>query len=436
LRAPVNKWFAAAILVAATVGGGYYLLGGDGSDAPQKPSWGQVRRGEIVSVVSSTGRVVPALNVEIKCKASGEVVRITRDVSDAVTKGELLVELDPIDEQRRVSKAEIALSASRARVQQKKSALAISERNLVTNRSRAKTALDSARARAVDATSKAERVLRLLEKKLASQEEYDTAKTVSVQADAEHAHAETRLEELKTEELALEMARQDLLLAGAQVKSDEITLADARSRLSETKICAPISGVVSSRRAEIGQIVSSGINNIGGGTTLMSVADLNVIYVLAAVDESDIGGVKLDQEAVVSVDAYPDEVFDGRVARIATSGVSVSNVVSFEVRIEVTDPKKGLLKPEMTANIDIITAQKDDALLVPAEAVTKTSKGYFIHTGFGETEQTPRQVTIGIRNDSTIEVLDGVEEGEKVLLNSDGADSKWRSDDRRGPFGR
>jgi len=436
-----RRWAVVSVVVALVVVVGL-TSGEDDADA-KAPSVATVVRGPITALVSSTGRIVPELDVEIKCEASGEVVAIPHDVSDVVKKGELLVELDPVDEQRRVQQAEIALSASRARVEQKRSSLTITERNLATSRTRALAALESAKVRAADARAKADRGKSLLEKRLLSQEQYDTLETAAAAAAADLTSARARIEELETEEMSLSISRQDLKLAEAQVASDEITLADARERLKETKVYAPIDGVVSDRSVEIGQIVSSGINNIAGGTTLMTVADLTRIYVLAAVDESDIGRVRVGQDADITVDAFPDETFGGNVARIATKGVNVSNVVTFEVKIEIVDDKKAMLKPEMTANVDVVTASKPDALHVPISAVTKTSDGYVAYVvptngpagetaGAGER----RPVTIGIRNDTTIEVVEGLAEDEKILLSTETAESRWRAErKRRGPFG-
>jgi HlyD family secretion protein len=413
----------------------------DGDDEDDKePQIASATRGQIVAIVSTTGRVVPHFEVEIKCKASGEVVALPKDVSDPVEKGMLLVELDPRDEQRRVTQAEISLSASRARVEQQRKSLEVAERTLATDRTRAEATLASATARATDARAKADRTKALLDRRLASKEEYGTAHTAAVQAEAELESAHVRREELRTQELGLEVKRQDLKLAEAQVRSDEITLADAQQRLSETKVFAPIDGVLSSRTVEIGQIVSSGINNIGGGTTLMNVADLSRMFVLAAVDESDIGRVEVGQTAAITTDAYPAVTFEGEVRRIATRGINTSNVVTFEVKIEVTDERRGLLKPEMTASIEVEIARSSDAVLVPAGAVVRGRRGFSVVLAEADGEETRRPVEIGVRNDDMIEITTGLKEGEQVVLGAGGRQSRWRNErDRpRGPrlFGR
>ena len=429
-----RRWALAVAVVAVAVGIVSLAWNGGGGETA-KPVFATVERGPIKAVVATTGRVVPNRDVEIKCKASGEVVSVPFDVSDVVKKGDLLVELDPVDEQRRVTQTEVALSASRATVKKQRAAIRAAEATLVASRRRAEAALASAKAQAENARSRATRMQVLLRKELASREDFDAANTAAVQAEVELENARARVEEIGAEELTLEAKRQDIVLAEAQVKSDEITLADARQRLRETKIYAPIDGVVSSRNVEPGQIVSSGVTNIGGGTTLLTVADLERIYVLAAVDESDIGSIRTGQGAAVTVDAYPERSFSGMVERVATRGVSDSNVVTFEVKIEVRDERRALLKPEMTASVDIVIAESDDALVVPIEALTRRRGRYVVRVDAADAETIERKVDIGVRNDTTVEVRSGLKEGERVMLGSGIAQSRWQREEekKRGP---
>jgi len=429
-----RRWALAVAVVAVAVGIVSLAWNGDG-DEEAKPEFATVERGPIRAVVATTGRVVPNRDVEIKCKASGEVVSVPFDVSDIVKKGDLLVELDPVDEQRRVTQAEVALSASRATVKKQRAAIRAAEASLVASRRRAEASLASAKAQVANARSRADRMQVLLGKELASREDFDAANTAAVQAEGELENARARIEEIGAEELTLEAKRQDIVLAEAQVQSDEINLADARQRLRETKIYAPIDGVVSSRNVEPGQIVSSGVTNIGGGTTLLTVADLDRIYVLAAVDESDIGSIRTGQAAAVTVDAYPERSFSGMVERVATRGESASNVVTFEVKIEVRDEHRSLLKPEMTASVDIVIAESDDALVVPIEALTRRRGRYVVRVDTADAETIERKIDIGVRNDSTVEVRSGLKEGERVQLGSGIARSRWQREEqkKRGP---
>ncbi len=425
----MKRLIVAALAVCFVVGGVYYWKNRQRSaeaDAPESTT-ATVERGPLVLSVSTTGRVVPNLEVEIKCKASGEVIMLPYDVSDPVRKGDLLVELDPINEQRLVRQAEVALSASEARLVQAGQNLLIAEEDLASGGKRAEAALKSAEAAARDADARRLRTQRLFDEDLASREVYDAAETAWIRASADLDNARIRLEELKTEELALELKRQDVRLADSQVESDRIDLLNARQRLKDTKVVAPIDGVVSSRNVQIGQITSSGISNVGGGTTVLMLADLSRLYVLASVDESDIGAVKVGQSAVIRTDAFPNNTFNGEVVRVATTGVNTSNVVTFEAKVELLGEDKSLLKPEMTATLEIIIAERESALFIPAEAVYAEHEGRFalVLKEDGTTEKRP--IEIGINTGIDIEIVSGLTEGETIVILKHQAESRWRS---------
>ncbi len=130
----MKKLIVIMLMAGVVVAGVYYWRHRQAAAAANAPELitAQVERGQIESSVSTTGRVVPNLEVEIKCKASGEVIRLPYDVSDSVEKGELLIELDPVDEQRLVKQAEESLSASQARLAQARQSLLIAANNLST----------------------------------------------------------------------------------------------------------------------------------------------------------------------------------------------------------------------------------------------------------------------------------------------------------------
>ena len=387
-----------------------------------------VARGTICKSVACTGRVVANLDVDIKCKASGEVVKLPFDVSDQVTRGDLLLQIDPIDEERMVKQAEASLAASRARLETARIALAVARSELGTERLRAQAAIKSAAAKAQDTRAKSGRMKELLGKKLASAEEAETAETTAAELEVVLECAKIRLQELVTQEQALGLEVQDVTLAEAQVTSDELNLEIRRKGLADTNVASPIDGVVSAREVQLGQIISSGISNVGGGTTAMTVSDLSRVFVLANVDESDIGEIRAGQPADITADAFPGRTFPGQVVRIATEGVNTSNVVTFEVKIEVMTPDKALLKPEMTANVCVTTARSDDALLVPVGAVVLRAGKYYAEVCAGprvagQLAPSERQVEVGLRGGSRVEITGGLSEGEQVVLHE--APSSW-----------
>ena len=496
----MKKLILLLVVAGAAAGGIYYWQKQRAiakAEAPKTPT-AKVERRPIRLAVACTGRVVSNLDVEIKCKASGEVIKLPFDVSDSVKKGDLILELDPVDEERYVKQAEAALAASQAKAKQAEQSIVIAEHDLVTSTEQANTALKSAQAKAEqakqnlliagqtlvtsrqraeaalksalvkaqDAAAKALRMKTLFEKKLASNEDYDTAVTADATAKMELSNAQAAMEELKTAELALEvkrldmslaeavvenartaikqleatklaleLKRQDVRLTAAQVESNRIDLALAQRRLDDTKVVAPIDAVVATRNVQIGQIISSGISNVGGGTTALVLSDLSRIFVIASVDESDIGKVKEDLPVAITVDAYPGRRFEGKVTIVPVKGQNVSNVVTYDVKIEVVSANKALLKTEMTANVEIVVAEKDTALVVPAEAVVR-QKGRRIAVVVkenGATEERP--VEAGINDGVSLEITSGLTEGEVVQVRKREADSAGRSNAPRGMGG-
>jgi HlyD family secretion protein len=408
-----------------------FLLAGPRSDG-QKKVMGEkqtvaVQKGALRVVVEATGRIVPDLEVEIKCKASGEIIQLPVDVSDQVKRGDLLVQLDPVDEERSVKRAEADLSVSRARLAQAKINLQIAERDFSSERTRANATIASAAVKAKEAKAKLKRAEQLMAKKMASREEMDIAQTARAQAAAELSVAQARVKDLKSKEAQIESKREDIRIAEAQVVSDEIALSDAKQRLADTKVTAPIDGVVTERNVQVGQIIASGINNVGGGTTVMKLADLARIFALVSVDESDIGRIQVGQSALITVDAYPEIVFPGKIVRVATKGTNTSNVVTFEVKAEIQGPKRKFLKPEMTANVEILAVEKENILLIPVTAVQRQRREQFVWINNKDGGRERRIVETGSSDGEKIEIVKGLSEGETVLLPAVENQSRWRS---------
>jgi HlyD family secretion protein len=182
-------------------------------------------------------------------------------------------------------------------------------------------------------------------------------------------------------------------------------------------------GTVSALDVQIGSMVQSGTGGFSGGTTIMTLSDLSHIFVMATVDQSDIGGVQIGQPARVEVDSFPDRQFAGKVVRIATTGVNTSNVVTFEVKVEVTDKDKGLLRPQMTGTVTIIEQQRKNVLAVPTAAVSHRNGKTFVQVAGQQ-----REVKLGLEGSDTVEVLSGVNEGDKIAVEKTELPTRWKSD--------
>jgi HlyD family secretion protein len=436
-RAP-TQWVVWALVAVVLLVGVVVTLqrrnSSAGADNAPELQTASVSRGRLTQSVSATGRVVPNFEVEIKGKASGKIIKLPFDVSDTVRAGDLLVELDPLDESRSVSQANATLVVLEERIQQSRLNFQVAQQNMATNLDRAQADLLAAQSKAQDAATKRKRLEALVANRYISQDEYETGVLAAVQADAALVNAKVRLQELKTQDVSLKAQAQDVAIARAEAQGQAVALAASQQRLSETRILAPISGVITSRAGQIGQIVSSGISNVGGGTAIMTVADLSRIFILASVDESDIGLVRLNQPVHITVDAFPAKTFTGQVIRIAPKGVEEANVVTFEVKIEVSGADKALLKPEMTANIEIMVDHRDKALLVPSESViTRNGRTYVqvparsaLSKGEAATRETA--VTLGISNGTDTEVLSGLQVGDRVVVGQKSVQSQWKKD--------
>jgi len=249
--------------------------------------------------VSCSGSVVSNLDVEIKCKATGQITALPYDVSNSVKKSDLLLKIDPVDEERTVRQAEVRLASSEAKLARAKQSLLVSERELEKARKEAGATLKAAQASSKDLRTKAERTTALREKHYASPEEVGSAEAAAVEGESALQKASAGIDGLKVEEERLELLRQDIKLAQADVDSYQIDLETAKQRLTETQVYAPMAGVVSDRMVQVGQIIASPTMNVSGGTALLVLSDLSRVFVLASVDESDIGQVRPEQPASI-----------------------------------------------------------------------------------------------------------------------------------------
>lgn len=419
-------------LAALAWGGARYAAGNGKTGAEgEGPRETVARRGAIERTVTATGRIVSNRDVDIKCKASGQIIHLPWEVSDRVDTGELLLELDPVDEERRVRIAEATLGATEARIEQARRSLSAATTRLAAEERRAAAERAAAAVQEETARAKAERSRKLYKASAGSAEESEAAASQAASARADLERSELSLQEIAARRDDLAGKENDLKIAQAQLEKDRISLDEARQRLKETKVYAPIAGIVSLKPVEAGQIVSSGVSNVGGGTSVMTLSDLSRVFVLAAVDEANIGHVECGMRANVKVDALPERRFGGVVTRVAPRGKDVSNVVTFECRVEVTRGDVERLKPEMSADVEISCGRREDAILLPVEAVRRRGPRRFVAFPSGAT----CEVEVGLSTDTEIEILSGVAEGDRVTLPAAGEESRWQAREG-GPGGR
>ncbi|HEY8371072.1 MAG TPA: efflux RND transporter periplasmic adaptor subunit [Thermodesulfobacteriota bacterium] len=388
--------------------------------APAPPT-AAVEVAPIVVRVRETGTVIPRLAVEVKSKVGGEVVKMAATEGQVVEAGTVLAQIDQTDFVSRVRQAEADLASARARLS------ALVEGSRPQEIAQAEAEVARARIALADAEKTEKRLRALLEEGFVSRSEVDAAITQREIAEQALVRAREALS------LAREGTRQqEIVQARAAVLRAEDVLRNAREQLRDTVIRAPISGTVIRRKVNEGEIVTAGNVSTSVGTLLLVVADLSELLVRSKVNEVDVPRIAIGQPAEVRLDALLGTVYRGEVVRIAPAGDrdASKNVVTYEVDVRLADPDERI-RPEMTASVDIIVGRKARALVVPAEAVEREApradgtvrEVVYVRRGEGTAATfEPVPVTTGLRNETHVEILSGVEAGDVVRLGSGDGD--------------
>jgi HlyD family secretion protein len=264
-----------------------------------------VERRTIEVAVNSAGIVEPLATIEVKSKASGEVLDLLVATGDRVESGSLLVRIDPRTVRNRLDQSDAELKAAQSR-------------------------------REIAETQKA-RVESLV------------AAGTLTQSD-------------------LEQVILDLANAEAQVVTSRVSVENARIAVDDTDIRAPIAGTIIFKPVEKGQVITSPTQDFSGGTLLMQMADLSAVQIRSLVDETDIGKIRAGMEASVLVAAYPNQPFPGEVVKIEPQAVIEQNVTMFAVLVSIQNPD-GLLMPGMNAEVEVSIVRRENAMTIPVMAL-------------------------------------------------------------------
>jgi HlyD family secretion protein len=259
--------------------------------------------------VDAAGVVEPESTIEVKSKASGEVLTVHAETGDVVQSGALLVEIDKRTPRNSLSQTEAALKAAEARRQ--------------------------------IAQTQMERAAALYKTQTLTQSDLE-------QTQLEFANAES------------------------QVVGAKVAVENARITLEDTDVRAPITGTVIEKTVEPGTVIASTTQNVSGGTTLMKMADLTTVQVRTRVDETDIGKIQPGMRTKVTVAAYPNQPFEGEVLKIEPQALVEQNVTQFSVLIKIAN-RAGLLKHGMNANVQIQISNRENVPAVPTAALRAES---------------------------------------------------------------
>jgi HlyD family secretion protein len=252
--------------------------------------------------------------------------------------------------------------------------------------------------------------------------------------------AKTSLELAEANKVQIDLKKRDLDAAQASVTRAEVSLQAAQDRLDDTVVTAPITGTILEKNIEEGQVITSSMSaTASAGTLLVTMADLENVYVKTEVDESDIGKVQSGQTVIITVDAFPDEEFDGTVLKIAPQGRAIQNVTTFEVTTEISNPSRKL-KPGMNASVEIMVADRRGVLVVDNEAIIDMRGRKMARVLLdGQPEERPRMLETGVRGWDTTEIVSGLEEGEVVMVMAPGQAGQggmpeWMRDRMKNPM--
>ncbi|HEX9348382.1 MAG TPA: efflux RND transporter periplasmic adaptor subunit [Gemmatimonadales bacterium] len=289
---------AAALLLAG-------LAGCSKKQAAQSYEAVPVERRNLVVSASASGAIEPVLTVDVKSKASGEIIGMNVQTGDDVKQDQLLASIDPRIPRNNLAQSQANLQVAQAQLNNAKAQLARS-----------------------DTLFKAQAI---------TQTEYDGAKL-------------------------------DYANAYASVIRAQSDLENSRDRMNDTKLRAPLAGTIIAKNVELGTVISSPTTDVGGGTVLFRMANLDTVQIRALVDETDIGKVSPGLLTTITVDAYPNRPFEGAVLKVEPQATVQQNVTMFNVLVRIPNPNH-LLKPGMNTEVEIHVGRRDNVLAVPNAAL-------------------------------------------------------------------
>ncbi|MFH2068862.1 MAG: efflux RND transporter periplasmic adaptor subunit [Candidatus Omnitrophota bacterium] len=342
-------------------------------DAAPKYRTERASRGDIVITVTASGTINPVTTIEVGTQVSGTITQIFVDYNSAVRKGQLIALVDPASLEAQAEQSRATLDAAKA------------------NQEKAEASL-------LDAERAYERNKELFSRNLIARSDMEVSET----------NYRANLAALKA--------------AKAQVIQSEASLKYTETNLGYSKIVSPVDGIVISRDVNVGQTVAASFST----PTLFTIAqDLTKMEINASVDEADIGQIKAGQEVEFTADAYPEDIFHGKVRQVRNAATTVSNVVTYDVVIQVDNPDLKL-KPGMTANVSFIISENKNVLRVSESALTFTPSEISAGNKAKEKkdgvwvlqDKKPSRVavTVGASDGTSTEIVSGaIKEGDLII---------------------
>jgi macrolide-specific efflux system membrane fusion protein len=370
LKTRRNKIIGLLTGASLIAGGGYWYA------AAQKPERDSLRpiavtQGTIEEVVTAQGKLEAKQYVDVGTQVSGQLKKIHVDIGDAVTKGELLAEIDPRVYQAQVEANEARINSLKAQLNQQKAELTLAEQNLKRNQN-----------------------------------------LIAINAVSQQA--------LQESESQAAVARAQVESIAAQIQETESNLRGNRTNLGFTKIYAPMAGTVTTMPAREGQT----LNANQSAPIILQIANLDTMTVRANVAEADVSRLKEGMAVYFTTLGNTERRWQGRVRQILPSPQIVNDVVLYDVLIDVKNEGRHLMTG-MTAQVFFIFGKAENATIIPAEALTRPvprednelGKAYRVSVATESGGREQRVIRIGLQTRTQAEVKDGLKAGERILVN-------------------
>jgi len=396
------RWVILVVLIGL---GGLILYRGWASTQKRSASQ-RLGRGEIPVQISpvvhqdltyslvANGDIAPLMQVDLFPKVSGYLEKISVQMGDSVRQGQVVAQIDRAEFLEKVREIDAKVAQAKAQYEELEAGTRVEDIR------EAEEAVKQAQSRFNNAKLQRERILALYNRQVISKKELDVSEMDYNVTEAQLAGAEQRLKSLK------EGARPEARAAAlGKLKEMEAILAQEQIRLQNTQIVAPFSGEIVRRNVDSGALVSP-------STPLVTLVHLETLKVVANVLEKDIALVKVGMKVKVLPEAYPDKPFEGTIVRINKALDLATRTLQAEINI----PNPGhLLKPGMFARIEVALKEKPNTLAVPREAVSEEGGKPFLFVVEGN-QAFRRPVVTGIEQGQLIEVVEGLKDGDKVVI--------------------
>jgi HlyD family secretion protein len=358
-------------------------------------------------ILSAAGYVIARNKVEVGSKITGRIVSLEVEEGDFVQRGQIIARLDDQEVRAKINHALAGVAAARARLAELEAGPRPQELG------RANAEVERAQADLRDAELNYRRSAQLASGGVVAQQEVDNAR-----ARYEMARAALHREQEQSDLTRAGARKETISLSRAQVKEAEAELSLAQAELENTIIRAPISGLVFARYVSLGEMVTTSFtSDRGAKQALVAVGDLNDLQVEMDISEADIAKVQLGQTATIIPDAYAERRYNGLVEYIAS--VADRQKATIKVKVRVQDPNE-FLRPDMGVKVTCYAAgqsppESQSALMLPGSAVVERQGRQVLFVVSG-TKAVMRPVTVGRRDGGQVEILDGVQAGESVII--------------------